>query len=112
MATQTPIQQLDATLATLQGGLPKITEAAGDALAGWAKTLQGMPGNPTLAAIAKELHTLQEAIAKNHHGTIADSLSTLSEQTKAAAVTATPDAQSKLYQLSNDLKMAAGQVGS
>lgn len=108
MAAPTPLDQLDATLDTLQGGLIKITDAAGDALAGWIKTLHG---NAALADIAKELQVLQNAITANHSGTIAGSLSRLSEQTKGAAITATPDAQSKLFQLSDGLKMAAGQVG-
>ena len=107
MAAPTPIAQLDATLDTLQGGLIKITDAAGEALAGWIKTLHG---NEDLAAIAQELHVLQDAIATNHRGTIADSLSKLSEQTRGAAITATPDAQSKLFQLSEGLKIAAGQI--
>lgn len=109
MATPSPIAQLDATLATLQGGLLKITDAAAADLAGWVKTLHG---NHDLADVAKELQKLQDAIKHNHHGTIADSLSELSELTKHAAVKATPDAQSKLYQLANDLKVAAGQVGA
>lgn len=108
MAAPTPIAQLDATLDTLQGGLIRITDAANDALAGWIKTLHG---NESLSDIAKELQVLQDAIAANHRGTIADSLSKLSEQTKGAAITATPDAQSKLFQLSEGLKLAAGQVG-
>lgn len=108
MAAPTPLDQLDATLDSLQGGLIKITDAAGDALAGWIKTLHG---NAALSAIAQELQVLQDAITANHRGTIADSLSKLSEQTRGAAITATPDAQSKLFQLSDGLKMAAGQVG-
>lgn len=108
MATSSATQLLDTTLETLQGGLNRITDAATTNLAGWADTLQG---NGDLADIAAELKKLQDAIAQNHHGTIADSLSTLSQQTAHAAVKATPDSQSKLYQLSNLLKQAAGQVG-
>jgi len=108
MATPSATHLLDTTLDALQGGLPKITNEANAALAGWADTLQG---NEDLADIATELRKLQDAIAQSHHGTIADSLSTLSEQTKMAAVKATPDAQSRLYQLSDVLKQAAGQVG-
>ena len=109
MATTSPTAQLDATLATLQGGLTKITDAARTDLAGWLKTLHG---NADLADVAKELQRLHDAIADNHHGTIADSLSSLSQLTAHAAVTATPDSQSRLYQLSNELKQAAGQVGA
>ncbi|NML66995.1 hypothetical protein HHL22_17450 [Hymenobacter sp. RP-2-7] len=109
MATTSPTSQLDATLATLQGGLNKITDAASADLAGWLKTLHG---NADLADVAQELQRLHDAIAHNQHGTIADSLSALSEQTKQAAVTATPDSQSRLYQLSDVLKQAAGQVGA
>ena len=63
------------------------------------------------STLADELRKLQDAIAQNPHGTIADSLSTLSELTKVAAVKATPDSQSRLYQLSDVLKQTAGQVG-
>ena len=108
MAAPTPLTQLDTTLDSLQGGLIKITDAAHEDLASWIKTLHG---NKDLTAIATELQVLQDAIAANHRGGIADSLSKLSEQTKGAAITATPDAQSKLFQLSEGLKMAAGQVG-
>jgi len=107
--TSSPSSQLDATLATLQGGLTKITDAASADLDGWLSTLRG---NADLADVAQELQRLHDAIAQNHHGTIADSLSALSEQTKHAAVKATPDAQSRLYQLSDVLKQAAGQVGA
>ncbi|TDN40060.1 hypothetical protein E4631_20585 [Hymenobacter sp. UV11] len=108
MAAPTPLEQLDTTLDSLQGGLIKITDAAHEDLAGWIKTLHG---NKDLAPIATELQVLQDAITANHRGGIADSLSKLSEQTKGAAITATPDAQSKLFQLSDGLKLAAGQVG-
>ncbi|RZK14155.1 MAG: hypothetical protein EOO56_25540 [Hymenobacter sp.] len=107
MATPSATHLLDTTLEALQGGLPKITDAAHASLAGWVDTLQG---NADLAAVATELQKLQEAIAQNHHGTIADSLSILSQQTAAAAVQATPDSQSKLYQLSDVLKQAAHQI--
>lgn len=108
MATASATHLLDTTLETLQGGLNKITDAATANLTAWADTLQG---NDDLSAVATELKKLQDAIAQNHHGTIADSLSTLSQLTAAAAVKATPDSQSKLYQLSDLLKQAAGQVG-
>ena len=108
MATTSPTSQLDATLDTLKNGLLKITDEAKAAVGDWVTTLQG---NADLAPIAAELQKLQDAIAQNHHGAISDSLSTLSEQTKAAAVKATPDSQSRLYQLSDVLKQAAGQVG-
>lgn len=108
MATPSATHLLDTTLDALQGGLPKISEEANAALAGWADTLQG---NDDLAAVATELRKLQDAIGQSHHGAIADSLSTLSELTKQSAVKATPDVQSRLYQLSNLLKQSAGQVG-
>ena len=108
MATPSATSQLDATLATLQLGLLRITEAAKSDLGGWIDTLQG---NADLSAVTDELRKLQDSIAQNHHGTIADSLSTLSELTKVAAVKATPDSQSRLYQLSDVLKQTAGQVG-
>lgn len=108
MATPSPIAQLDATLDTLQNGLFKITDEAKSAVGDWIKTLAG---NADLAPVAAELQKLQDAISQSHHGSVAGSLSTLSQQTAAAAVTATPDAQSKLYQLSDLLKQAAGQVG-
>jgi hypothetical protein len=107
MATS-PLDQLDATLHTLQDGLIRITDEAKSAVGDWATTLKG---NADLAPIAAELHKLQEAITHSHHGSIADSLSTLSQQTAAAAVSATPDSQSRLYQLSTLLKQMAGQVG-
>lgn len=110
MASTPPdqVSQLDATLDALRAGLPRITDEAKDAVGDWLTTLKG---NANLAAIADELGKLQEAITQNHSGTIADALSTLSEQTKQAAVKATPDVQSKLYQLSDLLKLSAGQVG-
>ena len=108
MATPSATHLLDTTLAALQGGLIKITDAVHSSLTGWIDTLQG---DADLSAIAAELRRLQEAVEQGHGGTIADSLSTLSEQTKAAAVKATPDVQSRLYQLSDLLKTAAGQVG-
>lgn len=107
MAAPDSIAQLDATLDVLQGGLIRITDETSEALAGWLKTLHG---NEALSGIAQELQVLQDAISANHRGAIAESLSKLSEQTKGAAITATPDAQSKLFQLSEGLKMAAGQV--
>ena len=108
MATPSPTSQLDATLNTLQNGLFKITDDAKSAVGGWIDALQG---NADLAPVAAELQKLQDAITQNHHGGISDSLSTLSELTKQAAVKATPDAQSRLYQLSDVLKQTAGQVG-
>lgn len=107
MATS-PTAQLDATLDTLQNGLLKITDEAKSAVGTWITALQG---NADLAPIAAELQKLQDAITQNHHGDISSSLSTLSQQTAAAAVNATPDSQSRLYQLSNLLKESAGQVG-
>jgi hypothetical protein len=108
MATTSPTAQLDATLDALQDGLLKITDEAKSAVGGWIDALQG---NADLAPIAAELQKLQDAITQNHHGSVAGSLSTLSQQTAAAAVNATPDSQSRLYQLSDLLKQAAGQVG-
>ncbi|RYY18753.1 MAG: hypothetical protein EOO36_07420 [Cytophagaceae bacterium] len=108
MAAASPTTQLDATLDTLKDGLLRITDEAKAAVGGWLDTLQG---NADLAPVAAELQKLQDAITKNHHGGVADSLSTLSELTAHAAVTATPDSQSRLYQLSNVLKQMAGQVG-
>jgi hypothetical protein len=108
MATPSPISQLDATLDTLQNGLFKITDEAKSAVGDWIKTLQG---NADLAPVAAELQKLQDAISQSHHGSVAGSLSTLSELTAAAAVNGTPDSQSKLYQLSDILKQAAGQIG-
>ncbi|MBJ6145788.1 hypothetical protein [Hymenobacter sp. BT559] len=107
MATPSPTAQLDATLDALQNGLLKITDEAKSAVGGWIDALQG---NADLAPIAAELQKLQDAITQNHHGSVAGSLSTLSQQTAAAAVNATPDSQSRLYQLSDLLKQAAGQV--
>jgi len=107
MATPSPIAQLDATLDTLQNGLFKITDDAKSAVGDWIKTLHG---NADLAPVAAELQKLQDAISNSHHGSVAGSLSTLSELT-AAAVKGTPDSQSKLYQLSDILKQAAGQLG-
>nr|GFC19114.1 hypothetical protein [Tanacetum cinerariifolium] len=109
MATSSPTAQLDATLDTLQNGLFKITDEAKSAVGPWITALQG---NADLAPIAAELQKLQDAITENHHGSISGSLSTLSQQTAAAAVNATPDSQSRLYQLSDLLKQAAGQVES
>jgi len=108
MATSSPLEQLDATLNILQDKLFKVTDEAKSAVGDWVATLQG---NADLAPVAAELQKLQDAIAQNHSGTIADSLSTLSQQTAAAAVKATPDAQSRLYQLSLILKQIADQVG-
>lgn len=102
------LAQLTTTLSALEGGLPKITHEAKDAVGGWIDTLSG---NEAQAPIAAELRKLQDAIAQSRHGDIADALSTLSEQTKHAAATGTPDVQSMLYQLSDLLKLSAGQVG-
>lgn len=109
MATPSPSDQLDTTLRVLRDGLLHINDVAKNDLAGWTKALHG---NKDLAPVAESLQKLQDAIAANHHGTIADTISLLSEQTKQAAVHATPDTQSRLYQLSDVLKMAAGQVGA
>lgn len=110
MASASPqqLQLLDSTLTALQGGLPRITDQDREAVGSW---VDALGGTETLAPVAQELRRLQDAIAQNHHGTIADSLSALSEQTGHAATTATPDVQSRLYQLSQVLKLAAGQVG-
>ena len=89
MATPSPIAQLDATLDTLQNGLFKITDEAKSAVGDWINTLQG---NADLAPVAAELQKLQDAITHSHHGSVAGSLSTLSELTAAAAVLATATA--------------------
>ena len=107
MAAPTPLTLLDTTLDTLQGGLIKITDAAGEALTNW---IAALSGQANLADITQELRVLQDAISANQRGSIAASLSKLSEQTRGAAVTATPDAQSRLFQLSDGLKTAAGQI--
>lgn len=108
MATASPIAQLDATLDTLQNGLFKITDEAKSAVGDWITTLHA---NADLAPVAAELQKLQDAIS-HQQGSVSGSLSTLSELTAAAAVKGTPDAQSKLYQLSDLLKQMAGQVGA
>ena len=101
--------QLDATLNALQGGLAAAAGAAGPNIAGWIKTLQGVP---QLSGISSELQTLHNALTSGATDThaLANSLNTLGEHTTKAAASATPDAQDKLRQLGQALSSAAGQL--
>lgn len=101
--------QLDATLNVLQGGLAAAAGAAGPTVAGWIKTLQGVPH---LAGIGAELQALHDTLRSgaSDTGALAASLRTLGEHTTQAAASATPDAQDKLRQLGQALSAAAGQL--
>ena len=101
--------QLDATLNALQGGLAAAAGAAGPNIAGWIKTLQGVPQLSGISSELQNLHNTLTSGATDTHA-LANSLNTLGEHTTKAAASATPDAQDKLRQLGQALSSAAGQL--
>lgn len=108
-ATSSSTSNIDSTIDSIEQLVEKKSvTGAPSAIDGWIKTLHG---NEDLADISSDLEDLKEAISKMDGKKIVELMTSLGEQTTAAASSAKGDDASGVKKLGSALTSAAKTIG-